>query len=102
MSKMSRDEADELSLLTRFRELSSQGKADVWAIIQLWHSRDASKDDARRDLRSSSSKLFLSGRDLTNRLTSGLPELQGHTSYSTETFISRFEIINSNNAESRL
>jgi transcriptional regulator with XRE-family HTH domain len=54
LSKMSRDEADELRLVTRFRELSSQRKSDVWAIIQLWHSEDASKDDAPRDFRTPS------------------------------------------------
>ena len=34
---MSRDEADELSLVTRFRELSPKRKSDVWTLIQLWH-----------------------------------------------------------------
>jgi|SRR5215216_550363 len=36
VSKMTRDEADELKLVTRFRELSSQRKSDVWTIIQLF------------------------------------------------------------------
>jgi len=40
-------EADELSLLTRFRELSPQRKADLWNIIELWRSRDASKKTSR-------------------------------------------------------
>ncbi len=44
---MSPEEADELSLLTRFRELSPQRKADVWNIIKLWHSGDASKETPR-------------------------------------------------------
>lgn len=52
VSKMSRDAADELRLVTRFRELSSQRKSDVWAIIQLWHSGDASKNAATRDFQS--------------------------------------------------
>lgn len=34
---MSRAEADELSLVTRFRELSPKRKSDVWTLIQLWH-----------------------------------------------------------------
>ena len=54
LRKMSRDEADELRLVTRFRELSSQRKADVWTIIQLWNSGDASKNAATRDSRSPS------------------------------------------------
>ena len=54
VSKMSRDEADELRLVTLFRELSSQRKSDVLTIIQLWHSGDASKKAARRDFRSPS------------------------------------------------
>jgi transcriptional regulator with XRE-family HTH domain len=37
--KMSREEADELALVTRFSELSPQRKSDVWAIIEFWHSR---------------------------------------------------------------
>ncbi|HJP93496.1 MAG TPA: helix-turn-helix transcriptional regulator [Pyrinomonadaceae bacterium] len=53
VSKMSRDERDELGLVTRFRELSSQRKSDVWTIIQLWHSEDASKES--RDARPSES-----------------------------------------------
>ena len=40
LRKMSRDEADELRLVTRFRELSSRRKSDVWTIIKLWHSGD--------------------------------------------------------------
>lgn len=51
LRKMSRDEADELKLVTRFRELSSQRKSDVWTIIQLWHSGDTSKNAATRDFR---------------------------------------------------
>jgi transcriptional regulator with XRE-family HTH domain len=54
VGKMSRDEADELRLLTRFRELSPQRKSDVWTIIQLWHSGDTSKDGGTRDSRSPS------------------------------------------------
>jgi transcriptional regulator with XRE-family HTH domain len=38
---MSRDESDELSLRTRFRELSQQRKSDVWALIELWHAGDS-------------------------------------------------------------
>jgi transcriptional regulator with XRE-family HTH domain len=41
-------EADELSLLTRFRELSSQRRADLWNIIELWRSGDAAKKTPRR------------------------------------------------------
>lgn len=44
---MGRDEADEISLVTRFRELSPKRKSDVWAIIQLWHSGDSSKQTPR-------------------------------------------------------
>ena len=40
---MSIDEADELRLLTRYRELSPKRKADVWDFIELWHSRNFSK-----------------------------------------------------------
>lgn len=36
---LSREEADELSLVTRFRELSPKRKSDVWTLIQLWQSR---------------------------------------------------------------
>lgn len=36
---MSRAEADELSLVTRFRELSPERRSDVWMIIELFHSR---------------------------------------------------------------
>lgn len=35
---MSRDEADELSLVTRFKELPPKRQADVWSILLLWHS----------------------------------------------------------------
>jgi transcriptional regulator with XRE-family HTH domain len=45
---MSPDEADELSLVTRFRELSLKRKCDVWSIIELWHSEDSSKQTPRR------------------------------------------------------
>jgi transcriptional regulator with XRE-family HTH domain len=44
VKKMSPDEADELSLVARFRELSPQRKADLWSFIELWHSREASKE----------------------------------------------------------
>jgi transcriptional regulator with XRE-family HTH domain len=36
---LSREEADELSLVTRFRDLSPKRKSDVWTLIQLWQSR---------------------------------------------------------------
>jgi transcriptional regulator with XRE-family HTH domain len=41
------DEANELSLLARFRELSPQRKADLWNIMELWRPRDASKETPR-------------------------------------------------------
>jgi transcriptional regulator with XRE-family HTH domain len=41
-------EADELSLITRFRELSPQRRADLWNIIEIWRSGDASKKTPRR------------------------------------------------------
>lgn len=40
-------EADELTLLTRFRELSARRKADLWNILELWSSADASKKTSR-------------------------------------------------------
>ena len=43
VKRMSRDEADALSLATRFRELSPKRKSDVCSIIQLWHSEDSSE-----------------------------------------------------------
>jgi len=43
LKRMSPDEADELSLVTRFRELSPRRKSDVWNMIQLWRSEDSSK-----------------------------------------------------------
>ena len=36
--EMSRDEADELSLLTRYRELSPERKSDVWDLIELFRN----------------------------------------------------------------
>jgi transcriptional regulator with XRE-family HTH domain len=36
LSKTRHDDADELSLLARFRELSPERKADVLKIIELW------------------------------------------------------------------
>jgi hypothetical protein len=41
-------EADELHLLTRFRELSPQRKADVLKVIALWHSEESSRRTRRR------------------------------------------------------
>jgi transcriptional regulator with XRE-family HTH domain len=45
--KMRPAEADDLRLLTRFRELSAQRKADLWNILELWRSADASKKTPR-------------------------------------------------------
>ena len=42
------DESDELHLLTRFRELSPQRKADVLKVIALWHSEESSRRTPRR------------------------------------------------------
>ncbi|HKG59545.1 MAG TPA: helix-turn-helix transcriptional regulator [Pyrinomonadaceae bacterium] len=42
VGKMSREEADELALVTRFSELSPQGKSYVWAIIN-FATRENSK-----------------------------------------------------------
>src|ERR1044071_874097 len=42
------DEADELHLLTRFRELSPARKADVLKMIALWHSEESSRRTPRR------------------------------------------------------
>ena len=47
--KMSRDEADALSLATRFKELSPKRKSDVWSMIQLWHPEE---DSSKQTLRS--------------------------------------------------
>ena len=55
IGKMSRDEADELRLVSRFRELSSQRKSDVWTMIQLWYAENASKTAATRSFRRPSS-----------------------------------------------
>ena len=40
---MSRDEADELALVTRFSELSPKRKSDVWAIIEVLQSGNSPK-----------------------------------------------------------
>ena len=40
---MSRDEADELALVTRFSELSPKRKSDVWALIQVLESGNSPK-----------------------------------------------------------
>src|SRR5690349_16553334 len=40
---MRRDEADEIALITRFNELSPQRKSDVWALIELFHSKTPTK-----------------------------------------------------------
>ena len=40
---MTRDEADELALVTRFKELSPKRKSDVWALIHLLHSGNSPK-----------------------------------------------------------
>ena len=40
---MSRDEADELALVTRFSELSPKRKSDVWALIQVLQSGNSPK-----------------------------------------------------------
>lgn len=40
---MSRDEADELALVTRFSELSPKRKSDVWALIQVLQSSNSPK-----------------------------------------------------------
>lgn len=42
------DEADELHLLARFRELPSERKADVLKLVDLWHSEAASRRTPRR------------------------------------------------------
>lgn len=36
VGEMSRDEADTVSLLTRYRELSPERKSDVWDLIELF------------------------------------------------------------------
>jgi transcriptional regulator with XRE-family HTH domain len=41
LSKMRPDEADELSLLARFRALSPQRKADVLEIVDIWYSESS-------------------------------------------------------------
>lgn len=40
LGEMSREQADELALLTRFRELSPKAKSYVWAVLDLCHSRE--------------------------------------------------------------
>ena len=47
VKEMRPDEADELSLLARFRELSPERKADLCNIIELWHSGEAYKKTPR-------------------------------------------------------
>jgi len=45
--QMRREEADEISLVTRFRELSQKRKSDVWKIIRLWQAEDSSRQTPR-------------------------------------------------------
>jgi transcriptional regulator with XRE-family HTH domain len=40
---MSRDEADVVSLVTRYRELSPKRQSDVFNLIQCWHSEHSSQ-----------------------------------------------------------
>ena len=40
--------SDELQLVTRFRELSSERRADVLKIVDLWHSEESSRRIPRR------------------------------------------------------
>ena len=37
------DEADELSLMTRYKELSPESRSFVSDLIEYWHSRDSTK-----------------------------------------------------------
>jgi HTH-type transcriptional regulator, competence development regulator len=37
------DEADELSLMSRYRKLSPERRSDVWDLIEFWHSLDSKK-----------------------------------------------------------
>lgn len=41
-------ESDELRLLTRFRELPANRKADVLKLVDTWHSEEASRRTPRR------------------------------------------------------
>ena len=40
--------SDELRLMTRFRELSPERRADVLKLVDLWHSEDSSRRTSRR------------------------------------------------------
>jgi transcriptional regulator with XRE-family HTH domain len=50
LSASTRKFSDELHLLTRFRELSAERKADVLKIVEMWYSEESSRRSLRPPL----------------------------------------------------